>query len=217
MRVSQYRYMRTYFLIAVVAVVIVSALAYSIRERTDDPDRAALPAASTAAAQTQLSSSADGGVEIDTSDRDRALEAYFEPLRFRDDIEAFLATLDSRSMDENLAEAERLAEQIREQQAAGYLTHAQALYLEGTMQARIHADDPVARAQALEAVKRAYSERAEPPSTAHLDERFERYKQREAAIVQRALAGNIPDGKSQDEYLREQLDALRAEIYGESP
>ena len=210
--------MRTRILITVTTLAVIAAMAaWWFRDRGVTAPAAAPPDRVVEAPVVDGDAVTDAQAPVPergVTERDRVLDAYYEPLRFRDAITAFIDSAPERSTAENLARAGELSARIRQYQEAGYLPLPQARFLEGAIVNAVYADDPGARRQALEDLRAEYAARAEAPSTDHLDARFDAYKRREAEIVGDVMAGEPPSGMTRDAWLRQRLDELRNDIYG---
>ncbi|MEL7022844.1 MAG: hypothetical protein AAGL69_03790 [Pseudomonadota bacterium] len=210
--------MRKAQLITVMTLIAVAlAAAWWVRitaESDDQRSDATQPPESGVALQSERSDF--DASSVSEAERDRALDTYYEPLRFREAIAAFLTAVPQRSTAENQEALAELSNQVRTYQQQGYLALPQARYLEGTLISAVYENDPIARAQALETLNDEYADLSEKPSTTHLDARFEAYKVREAEIVREVLDSSLPTGMTRDEWLRERLDALRNEVYSDT-
>lgn len=146
--------------------------------------------------------------------QERALEAYFSRLHFGEDIAAFVEGADRMRADEAADEADALIARIRALEDTAELTASQSHYLQAAIRSAQHEYDSAAREAALADLETRYAGRRAAPSTAHLDDRFRDYKQRESEIVSEILElESYPRGLTREEYLRERLEEARREIY----
>jgi hypothetical protein len=146
------------------------------------------------------------------------MRRYQELRAFQEEARAFFAQQDELSEVEREARAAALREQVVAKQREGLLVPGEALLLElGLLKATL--DDPAVyehEARALIEKHEQEVERRREEAASRPDPRFDAYKRREAEVVREVMAlEEIPEGRSRADYLRERLQRLRSEIYGD--
>lgn len=144
-----------------------------------------------------------------------AVQAYQARLQFMADYRRFMQKAKALTDEQRRRQAEALARQIDQREAAAELALSEALLLQLGL-AQVQGGDEEAqkaRAEQLLARYQALSRQREAQAKAP-DARFSRYKAEEAQIVSEVTAmSSIPDGLSRDQYLRQRLQEAREQAY----
>lgn len=144
-----------------------------------------------------------------------AVQTYQARLQFMADYRRFMQEAATLSAAQKQRQAEALARQIDQREAAAELALSEALLLQLGL-AQVQGGDEAmqkARADQLLARYQALSQQRETRSKVS-DAHFSRYKAEEAQIVSEVTAmQSIPDGLSRDQYLRQRLQEAREQAY----
>lgn len=144
-----------------------------------------------------------------------AIKNYTAYIGFQERTRAYFDGAAKLSAEERKRRAAALAQEIAAQEKAGKLLPVESLFLNLAILKHTSANDeaykPVAEQMIAEFRARADHAESERVAQALVEPRFVAYKEREAAIVQEAMA--IPAGPGRDDFLRQRLEEARIEAY----